>query len=296
MSLATLKDKVEQLIEKAQSGGGGLPDWDDDSPVVCSGTCYANNNAHWEITEKGTFRVIGSGSGLICNGNQVSVVMSICPDIIPFLSKVRQAYVSDGITQAEVIFMPNCERVRLPDTLTKRTNMVGLASLKELDLSADINATLFDYIYMRMFALEKVTLSPLTTTIASYSFNSCYSLKEINLENVTSFKNACFIEAFSLSQPIVFNAGVTNIDGQAFYRTGLTSITFQTPTTGAYPTIAKDAFGQCFLLKNIYVPWAEGAVANAPWGATNAKIWYGVAYVENGIPYDKDGNPIEQEV
>jgi hypothetical protein len=33
-------------------------------------------------------------------------------------------------------------------------------------------------------------------------------------------------------------------------------------------------------------------VSNAPWGAPNATIWYGVAYVENGIPYNKDGNPI----
>ena len=67
-------------------------------------------------------------------------------------------------------------------------------------------------------------------------------------------------------------------------------------TTDNLPTIANNSFQQCNGLLDIYVPWAEGAVANAPWGATNAKIWYGVAYVENGIPYDKDGNPIEQEV
>ena len=27
-------------------------------------------------------------------------------------------------------------------------------------------------------------------------------------------------------------------------------------------------------LTDIYVPWAEGAVANAPWGATGATIHY----------------------
>jgi hypothetical protein len=60
-------------------------------------------------------------------------------------------------------------------------------------------------------------------------------------------------------------------------------------------SISSGAFNGCTNVTNVYVPWAKGAVANAPWGMTNATIWYGVAYVENGIPYDKDGKPIEQE-
>jgi hypothetical protein len=52
--------------------------------------------------------------------------------------------------------------------------------------------------------------------------------------------------------------------------TGLTSITFEgTPTT-----ISSDVFTGCINLTSIKVPWAEGAVANAPWGATNATITY----------------------
>lgn len=35
-----------------------------------------------------------------------------------------------------------------------------------------------------------------------------------------------------------------------------------------------DAFADCYSLTDIYVPWAEGEVANAPWGATNATIHY----------------------
>ena len=34
------------------------------------------------------------------------------------------------------------------------------------------------------------------------------------------------------------------------------------------------AFDGCTNLTDIKVPWAEGAVANAPWGATNATITY----------------------
>ena len=66
-------------------------------------------------------------------------------------------------------------------------------------------------------------------------------------------------------------AGVTDISYSAFgYCTGLTELTFMgTPTS-----IAPDAFDGCENLTTINVPWAEGAVANAPWGATNATINY----------------------
>ena len=61
------------------------------------------------------------------------------------------------------------------------------------------------------------------------------------------------------------------IDANAFcYCTGLTAITFKsTPNS-----IANNAFYGCTNIRNINVPWAEGAVANAPWGATNATINY----------------------
>ena len=39
-------------------------------------------------------------------------------------------------------------------------------------------------------------------------------------------------------------------------------------------SIGSEAFQDCAALTDIYVPWSEGAVANAPWGATNATIHY----------------------
>lgn len=52
--------------------------------------------------------------------------------------------------------------------------------------------------------------------------------------------------------------------------TGLTEITFK----GTPSRIDSTAFNGCTNLKTINVPWSEGAVANAPWGATNATINY----------------------
>lgn len=44
------------------------------------------------------------------------------------------------------------------------------------------------------------------------------------------------------------------------------------------------AFRSASALTDIYVPWVEGAVANAPWSATNATIHYNTTFDENGDP------------
>lgn len=66
-------------------------------------------------------------------------------------------------------------------------------------------------------------------------------------------------------------SGIKNIGYGVFANcTGLTSITFK----GNPNTIHPSAFNGCSNLTTINVPWAEGAVANAPWGATKATINY----------------------
>ena len=66
--------------------------------------------------------------------------------------------------------------------------------------------------------------------------------------------------------------GITSIGNYAFYGcTGLVSLTFK----GTPESIGNGAFADCNNLTTINVPWAEGAVANAPWGAENATINYG---------------------
>ena len=67
-------------------------------------------------------------------------------------------------------------------------------------------------------------------------------------------------------------ANCVSIDNKAFNGdTSLTSVTF----LGTLPYIDNAAFQGCTALTNMYVPWAEGAVNDAPWGATNATIHYG---------------------
>ena len=44
------------------------------------------------------------------------------------------------------------------------------------------------------------------------------------------------------------------------------------------------AFRRASNLADIYVPWTEGEVERAPWGATNATIHYNTTFDENGDP------------
>lgn len=61
--------------------------------------------------------------------------------------------------------------------------------------------------------------------------------------------------------------------------TGLTTMTFGSKVISINNILPDDVFEGCTNLTTINVPWAEGEVANAPWGATNATINYN--YTEN---------------
>lgn len=109
------------------------------------------------------------------------------------------------------------------------------------------------------------------TNIGSYAFQSCPKLALTSLPSgITRIGyyafNGCRNLAITRLPP-----GITNIGFGVFANcTGLTSITFE----GNPKTIHSSAFNGCSNLTTIYVPWSQGQVANAPWGASNATIVY----------------------
>ena len=163
-----------------------------------------------------------------------------------------------------------------------------------------IEAKLYGYTKVRNYLFYRCTNLALTslpeglTSIGSSAFSGCSSLALTSLpESLTSIDEGAFGRCTSLALTSL-SEGLTSIDEDAFDDctslaltslpdglkyirnfaffgcTSLTSITFKgTPTT-----IASSAFNSCTNLTDIKVPWAEGAVANAPWGATNATITY----------------------
>ena len=128
-----------------------------------------------------------------------------------------------------------------------------------------------DNLYVGCTNLAHVSFSESLTSIGESAFNSCSNLALTSLPaGVTSIGSGAFYGCSNLALTSL-PAGVTSIGSYAFSGcTRLTSITFKgTPTT-----IASSAFDGCTNLTDIKVPWAEGAVSGAPWGATNATITY----------------------
>lgn len=146
----------------------------------------------------------------------------------------------------------------------------------------------------KMTGLVNINIPSSWTTITTCCFSNCTNLTTINLPNtIKAINNEAFLsdtklqfsklpeELETIGQRVFWNcygltiteipANVTTIGVNAFYGcTGITNITFKgTPTS-----LATSVFAKCNNLTTINVPWAEGAVANAPWGATQATINY----------------------
>ena len=113
------------------------------------------------------------------------------------------------------------------------------------------------------------------TSISNYAFYKCSNLALTSIpDSVTSIGDSAFSSCTNLALTSLPD-GVTSIGGNAFRNcTGLTEITFK----GKPNNIYNSAFSGCTNLTTIRVPWSEGAVSGAPWGATNATLIY--SYVE----------------
>lgn len=109
------------------------------------------------------------------------------------------------------------------------------------------------------------------TVVRVGAFEECTNLALISLpDGITSIGDNAFACCSNLALTSL-PKGITYIGWSAFGECNrLTTLTFK----GIPTTIQASAFRNCTNLTTINVPWAEGAVANAPWGATNATIHY----------------------
>ena len=140
-----------------------------------------------------------------------------------------------------------------------------------------IDAKMYGYTKVRDYAfyycknLALTSLPESLTSIGNYAFYYCTSLALTSLpEGLTKIDDNVFYSCKNLALTSLPES-LISIGTYAFYScTSLTSITFK----GTPSSIMSSAFNGCTNLTDIKVPWAEGAVANAPWGATNATITY----------------------
>lgn len=127
-----------------------------------------------------------------------------------------------------------------------------------------------DYAFYQCEKLVNVQISDSVTVIGIRAFSGCQAFTSITLPNsVTRIKAYAFDNSGLLS--ITLPASITTIDDFALYRVPkMTSVTFM----GTPSSIGQNTFLTCPALVTINVPWSQGAVPGAPWGATKATINY----------------------
>ena len=149
-------------------------------------------------------------------------------------------------------------------------------AIKMITGNGDITELPSDLTEIAMYAFshcENLKLTSLPsgiTTIYQNAFEDCSNLALTSLpNNLTLIDYRAFAHCNNISLTYLPES-ITKIGSYAFEYCQFTTITFKgTPTS-----VGINAFANCPKLTTINVPWAEGAVANAPWGATNATINY----------------------
>lgn len=192
-----------------------------------------------------------------------------------------------------------------PNYVTLPANVTTISSyaftgtqLLSLDMSACTKLTSIpSYMASSNSYITTITLPDTVITLGANAFYSCAKLTTVHLPSaLQGISNNCFQNCSALGS-ITFPETLTTIGTSAFNSSGLVSVTFPQSVTslgstsfagcskltevhfkGTPTTIATNTFNSSKNLLDIYVPWSSGQVAGAPWGATNAQIYYN--YVE----------------
>lgn len=212
---------------------------------------YANvSNVTATASDVATGKVFVDNTGEEVTGTAVDSTA----DLIKMVDRTNNATITipsgaTQIAQFAFYYYLNLSKVNIPNTVTSigKEAFSNCQNLSEITLPDSV-ITIGDNAFDTCKIATSLSLSNSLTTIGQFAFSGCQRLSQLSLPS-----------------------SITNIAYRAFYGCiRVTQVTFLgTPTT-----IGNDAFGYCSTLTTINVPWSEGAVAGAPWGATNATIVY----------------------
>jgi hypothetical protein len=222
-----------------------------------------------EVTENGTYsadsgydgigqvtvNVESSGGG----GLTIDGILTAVEPVGAIVSEITKVKNTAQIANL-FAYNPNITSVRMPNV----TNVTNCPSFRDCKLLTDV------YI-------------PSVTTTTAQAFNGTGFSGIMDLSkmfpNLKTLAQTTFNNLNNVNK-IILPATVTTVNANAFNTPmrGLTDIVFLGKPTTINATMV--AAGVAPNVADVYVPWAEGEVANAPWGATNATIHYNYTYTE----------------
>lgn len=162
------------------------------------------------------------------------------------------------------------KNIEFPNDFIQKINNMISRSMAEFEKTEAVKA--FSILMMENQSTTDIVIPEGAYYIGDRAFSTFRSLKTITIPETIEYINSeAFYDCFSL-QTVKFPSSLKQIENNAFVNCySLSSVTFEGTPTG---TLSKTSFVNCSNLQVINVPWAQGAVANAPWGATNATINY----------------------
>lgn len=207
---------------------------------------------------------------------------------IVFDNMITQIYGFNGCTSLESVTLP--ERLATINGFSRCTSLKRIVFPGQLKYfqsmsffdTPDIEEISIDYpgpgtlVYVEngclmkratkelFFGIKNATIPTDTRVICSYAFYKKFNHEELVLpDSVIEIRPRAFQYCSDILN-VTLPSNVATIDYDAFYGCrGLTNVTFK----GMPTSIGSNVFYDCLNLTDIYVPWAEGAVAGAPWGA-----------------------------
>ena len=162
-------------------------------------------------------------------------------------------------------------------------NIADKSALKNLG-EITINLTTLSDEAFHGWSFETIHLPNLERFPQYYPFNSYNQtgVKYVDMPNVswlgkTFYGQWQFLGTYGDGDGVLKLKKVTHLGLDCFYQCEkLKKVYFYKKAT-----FSGTPFHNCFGITDIYVPWSEGEVANAPWGATRATIHYNTIYDED---------------
>ena len=158
-----------------------------------------------------------------------------------------------------------------PNLTTIATNaFLDCTNLNQIELP-DTVTTIDSMAFYNCRQIELSTLPRDLEMIGSAAFYYCQKLKRLKFNNALKSIGSNAFYYCTEMDVVDLPSSLTNVNSQAFYNNNaLQCVLFH----GKPTSINSSAFSYCMNLKDIYVPWAQGEVSYAPWGATNATVHY----------------------
>ena len=185
---------------------------------------------------------------------------------------IEQIASNEAFYEADLVLPSNIEEIAACAFYGKGISKVSGSGVKT------INAYAFEKSQMTAGPFE-FDFPNVETIYGSYAFgHNNFNNKQAL---ITAYMCGGSIFEGGTNLPSVKYTRATKIDADQFYNVNSVQFIIINSTPNQINSLA---FRRSSSLTDIYVPWSEGAVENAPWGATGATIHYNTVFDANGDP------------